>query len=362
VGDWPENSEVDQQPPIPPPPAFEPEVRVTEPPLPHPPSRFWTPSAPLPSSSEAELEQASVSRAWRALVTAGSAMLILLVTGLLIAVTSSEHPSRASGATLALSFTEGNTSRFHLTYSLTATMSTETGINQSFRISIEERVSLRVVSIDADGVATVNATIDKAKAEANGASYPVPRATTRLRVSKDGRILSSGGLALSTGGSGSGSVLPSMDQYLPLLPERKVLPGDRWSKDFAVPFPLGKGSLRYQTDNQLLRYETLAGTRAAVIQSDILVPMKLTMDPLKFLEAAGGDLSQVPPGFDAKLRLRGSMSGVETSWYDLAGKKALKSTMHGSMDMRMSFTGSGAGDVPEIRFLGTFDGSFESLP
>jgi hypothetical protein len=360
MGDVPDDVNSDPLPPIPPPPGLDvgrSDIAGSPPRSPVPRSWGWeVPQSPMPPP-----EQPSKNRAWGGLVAAAAVMAVLMVAGLVIAVTSTGQEYRASGATFALSFTEGDRYRFHLEHALRGTMSTETGINQTFGVSIDERVSFRVVSVSADGVATADVTIDKANAQANGISYPVPRSTIRIRVAKDGRVLSSGGLTFGAEGSSSSSIFPSMDQVMPLLPDGKVQPGDRWTQNFSVPFPLGSGSLQYETSNQFLRYEALGGVRAAVIQSEILVPLKLTMDPGKFLEAAGGDLSQLPAGLDAKLKFGGNVHSVQTSWYDLGGKQALKSSAHGSMDLRLKFTGAGTGDIPEVRFLGTFDTQFETL-
>jgi hypothetical protein len=127
-----------------------------------------------------------------------------------------------------------------------------------------------------------------------------------MRIARDGRILSSGGVALGSE-DGTGTAFPGTDQFMPILPDEKVPPGDTWAKSYTTRFPLGEGAIRYTTENELLRYESLNGVRSAIIQSDIKIPVDLSIDPRKFFLAAGVGESEIPPDFRGTLRYDGQM-------------------------------------------------------
>lgn len=303
----------------------------------------------------------SERRGWaRAALAVGVTVAVLASAVVFVLARGEQH---ASGTTLALSFKPGQVYRFHLVNRITGTFSSDAaGLNAPIDVGVDETVAFRVISVDRDGITTARVKIEDATATANGASSPGPAGKElEMRIARDGRILQSGGVAFGSE-EGAGAAFPGTDQFMPILPDGKVAPGDSWSKSFTVRFPLGDGAIRYETENTLQRYEPLNGVRAAVIQSDIKIPLKLTIDPRTFFVAAGTDESEIPPDFHGTLRYDGRMESVQTAWYDAVGRQTLKSSARGTVDLRMSFEGfKGADQLGEIQLLGTFDTQFENL-
>jgi hypothetical protein len=287
---------------------------------------------------------------------------VAVLAGALVFVLGRGTP-HASGTTLALSFRPGQVFRFHLMNRITGTLSASAvDLNTPIDLAVDETVSFRVVSVDSDGITTARVKLEKATASVNGRSEDVATGKDlEMRIARDGRILQSGGVAFGSE-DGNGAAFPGTDQFLPILPDGRVAPGDSWSKTFTVRFPLGDGSLRYSTDNTLLRYEPLNGVRSAVIQSDVKVPLGISIDARKFFLSAGMTESEIPPEAKGSLRYDGQMESLQTAWYDAVSKQILKSTARGTMDLRMTFHGfEGADQVGEIRILGTFDTQFDNL-
>jgi hypothetical protein len=99
-----------------------------------------------------------------------------------------------------------------------------------FNMEADQAVSWHVESIDGDGTATVAVTMQNVSGQVNGQAVPaIPAETSRIRVAKDGRMLSIGNLTL-TSGTDFGSVLPGTDQFMPLLPNHPLEVGDAWTK------------------------------------------------------------------------------------------------------------------------------------
>jgi hypothetical protein len=360
--------------PIVPPAPWDPAIPALVPPIPHPaiaqegsPSRIWdspSPEEPNAAAAGAMPEAAgpiSERRSWSRIALAGALTIALAIGGLVFAF--SRNSQQSSGSTFVLAFARNESFRFHLYNRITGTFSASAiGFNQPVDLVIDETVLLRVVSVDRDGVATAQVEVEDATGKVNGEAVPAPSGTRlEMRIAPDGRILESNGVTFGSEG-GSGNAFPGTDQFMPVLPDGKVSPGDKWSKNFTVAFPFGTGAIHYETHNQLLRYEPLNGVRAAVIESDIKSPFKLTMDPRKFFQAAGVDRSELPDGFRGTLRYRGGFEALQTAWFDPVSREALKTTARATIDLRLTLEGfPGADQVGEIRLLGTLDSQFDNL-
>jgi hypothetical protein len=194
-----------------------------------------------------------------------------------------------------------------------------------------------VLSVDPDGTASVEMRVEEADVTLDGERQAVPATQpVRMRISRDGRLLAGSG-NLGSAGAASGLNVPGLDQFTPLLPDHPVQPGDSWSKDFTAPFPIGDGELRYRSRNTFLRYEQLGGTKAAVIRSALTLLLDFQIDIRQLAEISGQGQSGFPAGTNPKISYGGTMSYLATNWFDPKGGQQLKSSIDGTMDIRMRF-------------------------
>ena len=165
----------------------------------------------------------------------------------------------------------------------------------------------------------------------------------------------------STGDDGSScasnsfSNLPGTDQFMPLLPDHSVKPGDTWTKSFTQAFPFGSGSLTYSSVNSLERYETAGGVRTAVIHTTMSVPIDLTMDLRRILALSGQDRS-LPRGTNRTIVYAGKLSMTQTAWFDPKMGQMVKSSSQGRFEFTMRFRGFPARSGQpsgQIAFAGT---------
>ncbi|TMK86131.1 MAG: hypothetical protein E6G44_04590 [Actinobacteria bacterium] len=248
----------------------------------------------------------------------------------------------ASGTTFSLALAKDQTFRYQLGMSFNG--SVVAGSEQvPFNVSATEIVSWRVLSVNADGVAMIQMRIESMTSKVNGRRTPaaLPPPFT-IRVAKDGRVLTAGNMALLNGDN-PGSMFPGSDQFMPLLPDHPVKPGDFWTKTFDQDFPFGSGHLHYVTKNLFLRYETVDGVRAAVISSTIELPLDFSIDLDQLAKAVGGssDFSGLPKG--AKMIFGGSAKVTEISWLDLAHGALVNGSANGTIDMDVRIKG-----LPEL--------------
>jgi hypothetical protein len=258
----------------------------------------------------------------------------------------------AQAQALTLSLTRGQSYSFHMTMAMSGTVAVGSQ-KQPIDLTTTGDLSWRVLSVDPAGVATVKMTLSNMTAGSGGksASAGMDR-SFNVRMTRDGRILSGGGVGNLAGGSTAG--VPGMDQFTPLLPDHPVKPGDTWTKDFDQANPFGKGSFHYQSRDTLLRYEQVGGKQAAVIQSAIDLPLDISFDLAK-LAALAGDAGA---GLPARGRIvyGGDVSITQTAWLSTAQKSLLRATLAARFDMSMRFEGGSVGaPMPsgELAFAGT---------
>ena len=158
----------------------------------------------------------------------------------------------------------------------------------------------------ADGSATLEVQLLDTTGTSNGQTLPpLGTQTYQLQVGTDGRILGGGASAAGT----SAVSVPSADQSFSILPDRKVKPGDTWTRDYERPNPLASGSLKVHSENRFLRYEPLSGAQAAVVESKLSTPVD----------------QQVTLGGQT-LHETGTVSADVTSWLDAGAGRFLKAT------------------------------------
>lgn len=269
----------------------------------------------------------------------GPVIVAAVVVLALVAAGAAWFLSRSTATALALDLEPGKAFRYHLQMSMKGTTEAA-GSDVPMNMGMDQTFTFRVVSVDKDGIAEVEMKIESASIAVNGRATPVPGFTVDLRVAPDGRILTGGQLSLAPGAS-SGAAFPGLDQFFPLLPDGPVKPGDTWTKSFDQQFPFGEGRLRYQTSNELLRYEDTKGVRAAVITSSLDLPLDIAMDLKKMLEVSGQAalLGQLPPEANPRFTIVGEVRGEQTNWFDPEAGEVLRTSGTGSVVMTMKAEG-----------------------
>jgi hypothetical protein len=261
--------------------------------------------------------------------------LVLIVPALVLSHVGIGTAAYAS--TVKLAFKTGDVKKYTFHQVLDGNISPLPAGSSSVKSDLTATETLKVLSVDKNGVATVSATVDGFKGTVDGKTIQanaLKAETVQLLIAADGRILG-GGSGASTGGSAAGSV-PGSDQFSSILPDQKAKPGDSWSKAFDRPNPLGQGSIHYSTTNRFVRYEDLGGINAAVIQTNALIPLNLALD-LQKLGQLSGQTQAYPAG--SKIRYGGKVNTEQLSWIDSKGQQLLKSKTSAVIDMSITFEG-----------------------
>jgi hypothetical protein len=266
----------------------------------------------------------------------------------------------SGGTALALALIRDGSYSYDVHLGMEGTISSQ-GQQMPFNMQLDQSISWHVESTDSDGTGTVAVSVKTNSARFNGQPAPaIPSQTTRIRVAKDGRILSAG-LQINGFSSNSdlGSLVPGSDQFMPLLPDHPVKVGDSWRKKFDQELPFGMGRLVYDVDSSLLRYEMLDGKRVAVLLSTFRLPLNMNIDLKKLLSASGNSGGQViPGGSNARMKFGGSVTMQQTAWFDQARGELYRSSGNAHFDMTIAFEGFPAAVNPPtgpMHFTGTMN-------
>jgi hypothetical protein len=191
-----------------------------------------------------------------------------------------------------------------------------------------------------------------------------------MRVAPDGRVLEVSGPSLDPFGVlGDGSVpgagqLPWMDQLTPLLPDGPVEPGDTWTRSGSKANAFG-GELSYDARVTFERYEQVEGVRAAVIKTELTIPMDLTISFDDLLRGQGQELRDVP-NLDELRRIevsyRGDVSATGRTWVDVEGQRLLQGESSGTFDLTATFDGLKELEGRELRLSGNMTMHLERVP
>jgi hypothetical protein len=303
------------------------------------------------------------SRSRRAAIALGAAALVLTVVGA-FALVSAGRDDDAHAQPLSLVFTAGRSESYSIHQTIDGSLSSELiGGEQPITLDMTQRVTWTVTDVDPRGIATIEVTIDHVSGSVDG--RPLPAASTaippvEIRVAPDGRVVSAGGLALGGAGQTQGFGFPGMSQLTPILPDDgvAVAPGDTWHKSFSQPFPFGDGKIAFTARSRYERDETIDGTPAALISTDMDVPLDFTVNVGELLDAVGsGDARTGATGLDllrdATLTYDGAGTISQTSWVDLDAKELLRSRSSGRFDISVGLAGVPGFDGT-LRFSGSF--------
>lgn len=270
----------------------------------------------------------------------------------------------AEAQPLALAFSEGQSETYSIHQTMDGQIDADVLGSQPLQMDVTQVVTWEVVSIDDEGVATISLSTSEMSGTVNGVPIPQEQAQTpaiEFQVAPDGRIVSAGGLALGGAGQTQGFGFPGMGQLTPLLPDagEAVAPGDTWTKEFAQEFPFGQGTIEYTATSTYERNEDVNGVEAAVIVTEMTVPLDFTLNFRDLLatfgeEAVGATGATGLEGFEkAKIVYGGEGSFTQTSWVDLGAKELLAMDSAGDFDITMAFAGI-PGFEGEMAFTGTF--------
>jgi hypothetical protein len=326
---------------------------TADPTLPPPPETPRAPSEPK-------------RRGWIVLVAI--AIAVLLVAG--VAWVALSRGDTAEAQPLALSFTQGQEQTYAIHLTMDAIMSSDMFGERPLKMDLSETVTWRVKSVDQDGTATIEIAVSEVSGSLNG--EPVPSTDIpplEMMIASDGRVLSAGGIAFGGSPDTQGFGFPGMEQLTPILPDAgdAVSVGDTWEKTFSQDFPYGDGTIEFTASGTYARNETVDGREAAVIQTQMTVPLDLTIDLSKLLEALGPELAGATGADlgglqDASIAYDGQGSLSQTSFVDLEAKELLQTRSDGDFDISLGFQGiPGIDAAPvDIAFTGTFTQSLDA--
>jgi hypothetical protein len=304
-------------------------------------------------------------RRW--IVPVAIAVTVLLVAG--VAWVALSRGDTAQAQPLALSFTQGQEQTYDIHQTMDAHMSSDAFGDQPLKMDLSESVTWRVKSVDQDGTATIEVTVSDLTGSLNG--EPVPSTdipALEMTITSDGRVLSAGGIAFGGSADSQGFGFPGMEQLTPILPDsgEKVAVGDTWEKTFSQDFPYGDGTIEFTASSTYARNENVDGREAAVIETQMTVPVDLTINLSELLEALGPELAGTTGADlgslkDASIAYDGQGSVSQTSFVDLEARKLLRTRSNGHFDISLGFQGiPGIGDAPvDIAFAGTFTQSLD---
>jgi len=329
-------------------------------------SQAAPPLVPMPAPP-AEPEPEPPKRR-RGVIAAAIAVVLIIVAGLAaFAITRSDT---AEAQPLALSFTKGEEKTYDVQQTMDAKVSSPLFGDEPLTMDVSQVVGWKVVSVDDAGTATIEVTVSDMSGTLNGSEVPsTPAPPVEIQIASDGRVLSAGGLSLGGAAETQGFGFPGMGQLTPILPDDgdAVSVGDTWDKEFSQDFPFGDGTIDFSATSTYVRNETVNGREAAVIQTQMTVPIDVTLDLAKLLDALGPELTGATgaSGLDAlgggSIAYVGQGTFTQTSFVDLAASEMLKTQSDGDFDISMRFEGiPGLADAPvEMSFTGSFSQGLE---
>ena len=336
----------------------------------------YTPTNPsVPSQPEPETpsswmpappEQPAPRRRRTGLI-AGSIVAVLALGVAAFALVSTQGGESANAKPLALSFTAGQTATYAIHMTMDGQMSSELFGQMPLQMDMSQVQTWTVRSIDGDGVATIEVTTSELSGVVNNAPLPATAVPPiEIEVAPDGRVISAGGLALGGAGQTQGFGFPGSSQLTPILPDEgdRVAPGDSWEKEFSQEFPFGEGTIEYTASSTYQRNEDVNGRQAAVIVTELTVPMDFTLRFDELISALGEDAlagagpAEIGAIRDATISYGGQGEFSQTSYVDLDAKEMLRTTGAGDFEISMTFEGI-PGFSGGIDFSGSFTQSVE---
>jgi hypothetical protein len=321
------------------------------------------PSEPAtPSWSWPPPPQPEPARRRKTGLVAGAVVGVLALVVGAVALVATQGGESANAQPLALTFTEGQTETYAIHMTLDGQMSSDLFGDMPLLMDMNQVQTWTVRSIDDDGVATIEVSTPELSGFVNGVALPASSVPPiEIEVAPDGRVVSAGGLALGGAGQTQGFGFPGSSQLTPILPDEgdRVAPGDSWDKDFSQEFPFGEGTIEYTASSTYERNQNVDGRQAAVIVTEMTVPMDFTMRFDELIAAlgdealAGAGPTEIDALGDATISYGGEGQFTQTSLVDLDAKELLRTEGAGDFEISMEFDG-----IPGFSGAVEFSGSF----
>ena len=247
---------------------------------------------------------------------------------------------------LSLSYKSGDTFNFRI-HSVLKEAASAGGLNLPVDIEMSAHETVKVRSVDAAGTSDLTITVSNlsVKTTSNGVtSTPtgIPDSSIEVKVTSDGRVEN-----LSGTGSDSNpfTMLTNVEGgfFTAVLPGAAVRPGDSWSKSYDQKAPEGSSSSHITARSKYVRDESVAGARAAVVETNSTTTFKFTTGGGSVKPVTGANGSPEPSIANGDLQ-DGSLSGTivsdVTSWIDPGGHRVVKShqASTSNLSMKMTFT------------------------
>jgi hypothetical protein len=253
---------------------------------------------------------------------------------------------------LRVAFKQGGSYHYHYHLTLDGITSIGQGPDQPIKLDSSSDVAWRVTSVDAAGNTTIDITLDNLKTTVTGSMLPGSSTTTTttsgsqhrtITVAPDGEIVSGGGVpeAAAALAPFPGTSAPGVDQFLAVLPDHSVRPGDTWTKSVTLPGPPGQPGISFTTDNRFLRYDKLKTGQAAVVETRAVVPIDITNDLGQIPQGVGGTVGAPPlPQPGVKIHSQGTLSFESTTWFDTRTHVVEKTRSVDGSDVTTSISGA----------------------
>lgn len=282
-------------------------------------------------------------------------LLVLALVAASLAYLFLRPGSSGSAVAMSMGFAEGQRHTYKLNLAINGSI-VASGQTVPIAEHVTETMTWKVKKVGSNGVATVDASVRHVTVSVNGKTVKVPAMShLTFQVGQDGQMISGDAMALTSGSSSSGTSVPGLDQFTPLLPDHSVKPGDSWSKTFDQPNPFGTGSIHYTTQTSYVDNEPMQGVNAAVLHSSSTIPLDMTIDLRKMLDAVGSSGASHLNGSNPKFTYKGTVTLDQTSWFDASQNRLLATQANGRFDLDLSVSGLPAGQSfpgGDIKFTG----------
>ncbi|MEX1046631.1 MAG: hypothetical protein WD757_04480 [Actinomycetota bacterium] len=287
-------------------------------------------------------------------------IIIAIVLVLVLAVVAFFLFSGGSkGQALALEFQQGKTYNYRISMTMNAQIKGALlpADQGSVTIRMGADASIEVISVDAEGAATVKVSIENVSFQTNPPipdTGEVPESLEQtIRIGPDGKILD-GGFGLSSVG-GTGASVPGWDSsFFPVLPEGVAAPGDSWTETLSTPF-IGGETIETETRNTLLNFEQGESGQVAVISSSTSLPLDVSVTLEEVAKAANQPPESygVPADLDVSIVYQGEMDGKTTSWLNMTAGSLDKTVGKFTFDVDVRIEGLPAqADPGTLGFVG----------
>jgi hypothetical protein len=267
---------------------------------------------------------------------------LVLLAAIVAAVIGGSSGSSSRGTFLSLGFGDkGSTSLYRSQRVMRGYVQVSTGSQSPFELSMTEMDTVRVAA--RAGAATKLDLASNDWGSFNGQTLQPVAIDTSVVLGSDGRITSGGKIPLTTSQGNIGG-MPGTDLFLPILPDHPVEAGDTWDVSYRRPFAIPDGgALEYQTTNKLVRFDSVAGTRTAVVSTTGRVPLDVTVDLAEVRRLAPDLVNQLITSLQltrqAKFKYRGVVTYQLRSTLDTASHQLLTSRVNGTAHMRVTVSG-----------------------